>query len=276
MNICISWATWFLWQWLAFKLLKEWHVISVLSRSYSKAFKLFWENIKVILRDTITKNHLEWVDIVIHLAWAPLFRFPWSNLYKKMIYDSRILTTKKLVALLPSSCHTFICGSAIGYYPSSLTSVYDELHINISPKSFLEKVCVDWEEQASKAKSERRRVIYLRTWIVEWNQWMKKKIVTTTKWVGWVVLWWDQYLSLLSSSSWHNKVIECIHNKKLQWPINLVDYTISMDKCISSIARNLNRPVRLTIPNYIVKMILWPMSQIILDSHKVTSKYFSR
>lgn len=276
MNICISWATWFLWKELTHRLLQQWHQISILTRSKSKAEKIFSHvNIAIFTRDQLNTTLLTWSEVVVHLSWAPLFHFPWSNSYKQKISGSRILTTKKLVQLLPSSCHTFICGSAIWYYPSSLTTVYDESYINTSPNNFLESVCVDRELQAAHAKTITRRVISLRTWIVEWNQWMKKQIIQATKCFGWVVLGsWDQYLSLISHASRCNKVIHCINTPELQWAVNLVDYTITMSEYIHKIAKETNRFVRLTIPTKIVSLILWWLNSLLLDSHIIKSIYF--
>jgi hypothetical protein len=276
MNICISWATWFLGQWLVKKLLKQDHTITILSRSKSKVESVFGDMVAVVLWDTLQSKDLEWIEAVIHLAGAPLFRFPWSTSYKKTIYNSRIHTTRKLVAVLPESCHIFLCWSAVWYYPSSEEIVYDETYCNNSPNSFLENVCIDREREAMKANAPHRRVVLLRTSIVEWDQWIRKKILQATKWFGWVILGsWDQYLSLITDSSRCNKVIECMHTPTLTWPVNLVDRTITMKAYIREIAQQTQRPVwRFTIPDRILICVLQWLSNLVLDSHKIYSRYF--
>ncbi len=61
---------------------------------------------------------LEGIDIVINLAGAPIIH-RWSTSYKKVLYNSRIITTKKLVvamAQMRKKPELFISTSAIGIY----------------------------------------------------------------------------------------------------------------------------------------------------------------
>lgn len=102
---------------------------------------------------------LEGCEIVINLAGAPIIH-RWSETYKKVLYDSRIETTKKLVsamALMKTKPEVFFSTSAIGIYEtngpmseSSFTYADD----------FLAKICKDWEAEAQKAEPYTRVVIF--------------------------------------------------------------------------------------------------------------------
>ncbi|MCW9026551.1 MAG: TIGR01777 family oxidoreductase [Thiovulaceae bacterium] len=84
--------------------------------------------------DEIVKK-LEGVDVVINLAGATILK-RWTPEYKKILYSSRIDTTKKLVqAINQSDIKHFISTSAIGIYGDD----------------FLTTVTQDWEAQASKS-----------------------------------------------------------------------------------------------------------------------------
>jgi uncharacterized protein (TIGR01777 family) len=88
---------------------------------------------------------LKGVDAVINLAGAPIIK-RWSESYKKTLYDSRILTTRKLVkALNASDVKFFISTSAIGIYPNN--HACNEKCADLG-KDFLAELCVDWEAEA--------------------------------------------------------------------------------------------------------------------------------
>ena len=85
------------------------------------------------------------VDVVINLAGAPIIK-RWSDPYKKILRDSRIQTTDRLVnAINQSSVKHFISTSAIGIYPDDIKC--DESCENLS-SDFLGKLSQDWEYEA--------------------------------------------------------------------------------------------------------------------------------
>jgi len=76
------------------------------------------------------------VEVVINLAGAPILK-KWDEEYKKILYSSRIQTTKKLVqAINQSKVKHFISTSAIGFYGDD----------------FLSSVTKDWEAEALKCQ----------------------------------------------------------------------------------------------------------------------------
>jgi len=88
---------------------------------------------------------LKGADIVINLAGAPIIK-RWSDPYKKVLLNSRIETTRKLVnAVNQSSVKHFISTSAIGIYPDDMAC--DESCTDLSD-DFLGKLAYRWEEEA--------------------------------------------------------------------------------------------------------------------------------
>ncbi len=85
-----------------------------------QALQDFYQECVVIDRnddETMILKKLEGVDVVINLAGAPIIK-RWSDPYKKVLLQSRILTTERLVrAVNKSSVSHFISTSAIGIYP---------------------------------------------------------------------------------------------------------------------------------------------------------------
>lgn len=104
-------------------------------------------------------------DLVINLAGASIFS-RWTTPYKKLLRESRILTTRNIVEALSSGKGdaTLFSTSAVGYYGFTGDEELDE-H---SPPGddFLALLCRDWETEALRAASLGVRVIITRFGIV--------------------------------------------------------------------------------------------------------------
>lgn len=97
------------------------------------------------VEDILTK--LNGVDVVINLAGAPIIK-RWSDPYKKVLKQSRIHTTQRLVkALNQSDVKHFISTSAIGIYPDDVSC--DE-SCDVFAHDFLGELSQAWEYEAKK------------------------------------------------------------------------------------------------------------------------------
>lgn len=96
-------------------------------------------------------------DAVINLAGASIGK-RWSEEYKRELYDSRVVTTQRVVRAINDTdrCKLLISASAVGYYPS--TGCHDELSSK-SGDGFLANLCAQWEQQAQRVKPSVRLVI---------------------------------------------------------------------------------------------------------------------
>lgn len=89
---------------------------------------------------------LKGVDAVFNLAGAPIIK-RWSESYKKVLLDSRVGSTKKIVnAINKSEVKHFISTSAIGAYPDGK---FDESYAGYG-EDFLGSLAKQWEAEASK------------------------------------------------------------------------------------------------------------------------------
>lgn len=94
-------------------------------------------------------NKLQDVDVVINLAGAPIIQ-RWTDPYKKVLAESRIDTTRRLVnAINKSDVSYFVSTSAIGVYPDDV--VCDESCKTLSD-DFLGQLSKAWEEEALKCQ----------------------------------------------------------------------------------------------------------------------------
>lgn len=110
---------------------------------------------------------LEGCDVIVNLVGASIAGKRWTEPYKRILADSRVLATQQLLAAvrqLPKRPHTLISSSGSGYYG-----------IDTHPKSeqspagtdFLAQLCVDWEAAAAPAQDDlHMRLAVVRTGVV--------------------------------------------------------------------------------------------------------------
>lgn len=106
---------------------------------------------------------LEGADAVVHLMGESVFA-RWTKRKKQAIYDTRVLSTRHLVAGLEAAAArpvTLVSASAMGYYGDR----GDEELTEASPagRGFLAALCAEWEAEAVNAEALGLRVVRLRT-----------------------------------------------------------------------------------------------------------------
>ena len=95
-------------------------------------------------------NAFEGVTTIIHLAGASVAK-RWSISHKQEIIESRVLSTKLLFQFLAKNSHQvthFIGASAIGIYPNSYDTIYNETNLEVD-NSFLGSVVAKWEDEVN-------------------------------------------------------------------------------------------------------------------------------
>jgi len=107
-----------------------------------------------LAKDTIKSEWFDGVFTVINLAGAPIFG-KWTEAKKKAIYNSRVMGTKKLVAVLSETdVVNFVSASAVGVYGDRGNELlHEKSRLGDIEKSFLTKVSRHWEHEASQLKS---------------------------------------------------------------------------------------------------------------------------
>ena len=91
------------------------------------------------------------LDVIINLAGAPVIG-RWTKTYKKLLFDSRIITTRKIVeaiSIMDKKPELLISASAVGIY--SEMGEHTENNFQLS-ENYLGKICSAWELEAKKAK----------------------------------------------------------------------------------------------------------------------------
>lgn len=167
MKILITGGTGFVGTALSKRLLEEGHEVTVIGSSSRCPLK-GQQHLTCLAADTTRPG--DWQqrvadqEVLINLAGRSVFGL-WKESYKKAIYESRILTTKNLVAALPESSQAvLLSASAAGYYGDKGETEVTEQSPN--GDDFLAHVCRDWEKEAGNAAGKGARVALMRFGVV--------------------------------------------------------------------------------------------------------------
>ncbi|HHB75822.1 MAG TPA: TIGR01777 family protein [Desulfobulbus sp.] len=129
-----------------------------------------WDVIPLVRQDFDTSSRdlagkLDGADAVVNLAGAPIIK-RWTAGYKKVLYDSRIKVTRKLVKACEEMAvrpDVFISTSAIGIYTDEGRHTEDSF---VKADNFLADLAWQWEQEAMQAEKLGIRTVIFRLGVV--------------------------------------------------------------------------------------------------------------
>ena len=149
--------------------------VVILTRRADYAGQLFANSVAIVEGDPMRPG--DWMkavadcDAVIHLAGENVFARRWNADFKKLLRESRILSTQNVVEALrrqprraDGQAKALVNASAIGYYGPR-----DDEELNedsAAGSDFLAQLCVEWEQAARAAESAGVRVAWVRVGVV--------------------------------------------------------------------------------------------------------------
>lgn len=202
---------------------------------------------------------LDGTDAVVHLAGTSIAgRF--TDSHRAAIRDSRIEPTRKLaeVAARPGGPKTFVTASAIGFYG------YDRGDTTLDEDSsrgdgFLADVVADWETAAAPASEAGRRVVAVRTGIVQAARGGTLKLMRPlfAAGLGGRLGSGQQWLSWIGIDDLVDVYYRALYDERLTGPVNAVapnpvrnvDYT-------AALAGTMHRPALLPVPAFGPRLLL--------------------
>jgi uncharacterized protein (TIGR01777 family) len=216
---------------------------------------------------------METIDAIVNLAGATTGRIPWTKKYKQQIVDSRINSTKTLVAAINSAKNppkVLVSGSASGFYGEGGSQWLSET----SPKGegFLSDLASNWEIEASKART---RVVLVRTTLV-----MSRKLGALGKLIPLIKLgiggalgsgkqFWA-WINLVDEAA---AIIHLINTSSAEGPYNLTaPEPATCEQMIHALGKKLGRPTWLRVPAFAMRLLIGEAAQeLLLVSQKMTS-----
>ncbi|WP_293267011.1 TIGR01777 family oxidoreductase [Neptunomonas sp.] len=274
MHYLISGGTGFIGTALIHALLGEEHQITVISRAPEKVALLFKGATQSIDLDEVNKISKK-IDGVINLAGEPIVDKRWSEARKKLLCESRIDFTRELIAQLKRASarpEFFISGSAIGFYGAHEGGA--PLNEVSHPSSgFTHDLCRDWEAAAFEAeKALGSRVCLVRTGVVlgqgggalakmlpPFNFGLGGPIGSGKQWMSWV--------HLLDEVSIIRFLME---HQTLLGSFNATSPNAVTNEVFSqALGRVLDRPAKLRMPAFVMKLLLGDASELLLEGQRV-------
>jgi len=241
------------------KFLKDWYEVSSLNRG---DFNLD--------EDEFIKK-FENIDVIINLIWAPII-WRWTEKYKKILYSSRIETTKKIVSAiskLEKNPKLFINTSAVWIYKQQLEHNEDSKNFD---KWFLWKICINWEKEALK-NNKNCRTIITRFWVILWKWWFLQKLLPIFKlWIWWKIWNWEFTMNFVDIEGIYRFYKNSIQNKEVKWIFNLSNINIKNKDFTKIFAKTLNRFAILPVPKFALKLLYWEWANIIFSDMIVNHK----
>ena len=211
-------------------------------------------------------------DIVINLAGANIIN-RWSESYKKLLYSSRIDTTKAIVEAIntvENKPSQLISTSAVGIYDNKQT--YDENGVHTS--DFLGKLAEDWEEEALKAKSESTKVSIFRFGIVLGKDGgaLEKMITPFKLGLGGVIGSGKQAFSFIHIEDLLNAYKFVIENNH-ENIFNLTAPTPTTNRGLTlALGKTLKRPTILPVPEFVLNIIFSEGAKVLTDGQSAIPK----
>jgi len=209
------------------------------------------------------------VDVIINLAGANIIQ-RWTTKYKKLIYDSRIDTTKALVKAINANNkeQVFISTSAIGIYANNIMCDEEKY---IMGDSFLAALCKDWEYEAQKV--DKRMAIFRFSIVMGHGGALKKMLLPFKLGLGGKIGSGKQAFSYIHIEDLARAYELLITQKNLEGIFNLsTPHHTTNEKFTKVLAEKLHRPSFFTVPSFILKIIFGEGAQVLLNGQCVYPK----
>ncbi len=255
---------------------------ALLAKGYSVSIidmhppKLSDEKLSFHLEDvsiSVTPENLSGSYAVINLAGAPISK-RWTKEYKKVLYSSRIDTTRNLVnalAKLSQKPEVLVSASAVGYYADSKDTVIDESAP--AGNGFLSKLCADWENEARKAADLNIRAVIIRTANVLGAGGILQTLRPLFTWgLGGYFGNGKQYMPWI-----HWKDIVGIYMWAIEHPISgpfncSSPHQVTQKTLFKAFAQHIKAPWTLPIPYFLARIVLGEFAHELIESKNVSSK----
>lgn len=275
-RIVITGGTGFIGTFLAAQLLKAGHFLTLITRSPGKYAEKQAVNRSYIGWEDDLIHLMENTDVVINLAGENLFGQRWSDSVKENIYNSRIGTTRRLVAAMKaagSPPELFISASAVGIYGDNGDTVLDES--SKAGDDFLAEVCVDWEKESQEADAAGVRVANPRIGIVlhESGGMLEKMELPFRLFAGGPIGSGRQYVPWIHVGDLCRAIIYPMENPVISGPYNACSpEPVTMNELAKTLGRVMNRPSFFRVPECVLKTVLGEAAQPALSSLRVQPK----
>ncbi len=223
---------------------------------------------------------LQQADYIIHLAGAGVMDKKWTADYKKEIVDSRVNSSKLIVASLqqhPNKVKAVISASAIGFYGKDTEPAKIFTEEAAADNNFLGETCRLWEKSMQPVVHLNKRLVQLRIGIVlSKDGGALKEFITPIKMgiaailgngkqiISWVHI---DDLCRMFLFAIENERVNGVYNAVAPAPVNNKTLTLTLAKKMKRLFY-----IPFYVPTFILKIMLGSRSIEILKSTTVSCK----
>lgn len=238
-----------------------------------------YKNVSIVEYDPLNAGNwqtcISGCDAVVNLAGEPISESRWTPERKKLLMDSRVVTTTKLVEAIAAAAikpKVFVSTSAIGFYGTSETETFDEF--SAAGSDYLAEICKNWEAAAASVKTTGTRLVILRFGIVlgmggaigkmlpPFKLFAGGPIGTGKQWFSWIHQ--DDVVALIMQALSQDSM-EGVYNATAPHPVTMNDLCTEMGK-------TLGRPSWLPVPAFVLETMLGEGASLVLEGQKVLPK----
>jgi len=273
-TVLISGATGLIGREIVNSLLNRGDKVIIVTTDKPKALKILSTRVsQFVTWDELNTLAGEKIDAIINLAGKNIGENRWSNKTKKEIYDSRILSTRKIVEMVKKmkiKPGVLVNASGADYYGNR----GDEKITEDSPPGydFLSGVCIDWEKEAYNAEDYGVKVVIIRNGFVLAKEApaVKKLVLPFKLFVGGAIGSGRQYVSWIHIDDITKIYIFAIDNVSLSGAVNGVSpEPLSMKEFCKNIGKVMHRPSFFPIPSVAVKIIAGETMDVLIGALSV-------
>ena len=252
--------------------LRKGHKVSAVGRSADPG-RIRHERFHYIAADTTRpgkwQNEVEKTQAVVNLTGATIFK-RWSSDYKKRIYDSRILTTRHLVAALPEGGKvTFCSASGAGYYGDRGEDILKE--DESVGQDFLAQVSRDWEKEALQAATKGARVAMMRFGVVLGKDGgaLAKMIPAFKMFVGGSLGSGNQWFPWIHLEDLMAAILFILEHRKVSGPLNFcAPNPVRNREFTTTLGEVLGRPSFMPAPAFLIRIAMGEFGDVFLGSQR--------
>ena len=272
MKILITGGSGFIGSNLSKYLLGGGHKVTAVSRSADQ-HRIRHENYRYITADTTRpgnwQKEAEETEAVVNLTGASIFK-RWTASYKKMIYNSRILTTRHVVAALPEGRAVTLCStSGTGYYGNRGDDILRE--DESVGRDFLAGVSLDWEKEAQRATTKGVRVAVMRFGVVLGKNGgaLAKMIPAFKLFVGGSMGSGNQWFPWIYLEDLMAAILFILEHQDVSGPLNFcAPNPVRYRELAKTLGEALGRPSFMPAPAFMIRLAMGEFGDVFLASQR--------
>ena len=272
MKILITGGSGFIGSNLSEYLLSRGHEVSAIGRSADQ-HRIRHEDFRYIAADTTQpgswQEEVGDVQAVVNLTGATIFK-RWTGSYKKKIFNSRVLTTRNLVAALPEGRSVTLCGaSGAGYYGSRGDDVLNE--DESVGHDFLANVSKDWEKENLQAAAKGARVAVMRFGVVLGKNGgaLAKMIPAFKMFVGGSMGSGNQWFPWIHLEDLMAAILFIIEHPEVSGPLNFcAPNPVRYREMAKTLGEVLGRPSFMPAPAFMIRLAMGEFGDVFLASQR--------